>query len=85
MAKPAQVDAPVEDEAEESLQLSYTWSGDGLPLFCPPSGTELRDVAAAIREMGFTEYYLIGTYYEDTPQNALDEMRAILASMTFGG
>lgn len=27
---------------------------------------------------------LIGTYYADTPQDAVDEMRAILGSMTFG-
>ena len=27
---------------------------------------------------------LIGIYYEDTPQNAIDEVRTILGSMTFG-
>lgn len=35
-------------------------------------------------DVGGAVAVLIGTYYEDTPQSAVDEMRAILGSMTFG-
>ena len=73
------VDITTCDGGGDSLTM-FGWPGADRGRYSPP-GT-IEEVLAV--DVNGRLVVLIGGYYADSPQNAVDELRAILASATFG-
>lgn len=73
-------DDVVLDDCEEEFPL-FGLPGDDLARYSQGQG-QIEEVWAV--DVDGVIVVLDGVYYPDTPQNAVDELRAILGSMTFG-